>query len=1158
MPFVDDLRLSVTNPIQPSGFIDDLGIAKKPTNFMDDLGLTVSTFAGDVKEGYKQIFGAKPAPAEIPEVQKLQGESTLGKPRVSTEGWSEGAKPINSEEMAQGVLKVLTEPFFDRETYKADAPYLENVKTGLKNTMKAIIEAPALAIKFPATIARGTLGEPLRKWLSGESDFTPAVKEGVKEQVKGFADMIVSGIPGLDRQWAENLFMNPDTVVFGKVLVRDIAKGTVRKVSDVIDAGEAWKAKMGKVIEPSSVKISKALGKENQPAILEKMGVKTEEAKVGQIVNDAVTQNLSAAKAFEEKGKTDFAQQAKEEAMKNAETIRVADGPVAEKAVTEALKKAEKHISAITPEPEKAKVKPTQPDMLGITPGAMEGKIPSVELPETSIEKAARGAQTRKVEAEIEKRQVSMPEIKEAPKVVLTGAMPKVSIETGAITMPNIRKAFRRFKEFWMPLSSIPQRKEYLKIRYKTLGEVDIAEREAMKLFDSLKNLPPDIKHDMFRFQNGEIPITGLPDASTRIAALNIQKKFDELGQALVDRGMLSQETYEANKGQYIPYLYLKHILGDKFPVVLTPSGKLNLQYIKRRKDLTKEQQRAIGLVEDISVAAPTGIMRESADIVKFDMLAKVSDNPEWAWTPSMVDVVGYKRPIGIGKLVDEVNISKEMYKQAPNVPEIKARLDTLETALNNAMVATKNIPEDFVQLPNSKPYGDLAGAYVRKAIAQDIMPVVDIPTAVHSETIRTLINAEKKAMAIFKVGKVALNVPTMVRNTIDNFAGLNLSGIPLWEIPIHAVKAALAIKKKNNNYNLAMQNGIFKTNWAAGEINEVLDTVRTMQKKPYPDIIAGVMKLAKFYGKIDDFFKMTKFEEGLAKGLSPEDAALEAHKWVMDYSLAHPSVKWARRHIIPFVSYQYKRMPLLAEAAVKRPWVYAKYLAVPFLMAAAAKKVFNLTDEEWEKLKSRLPLFIQKNKTVVPLWWKSPEGEVQWFDYQYFLPWQNLQQFGQAENISDVVKATGIGNPILDVYTAFKSARGDTPPKDPFSGQDIYNQLDEPETKAYKSAEWIYNKWAPGMLTRYGTLGKILTIGQKDRYGRTVTPEQTAASLVGINIIAPTAKQAKLEKVAKIKQAQAQLTKILVSQASPEEKQRAKNKFKEYSKEILKQGGVK
>lgn len=41
---------------------------------------TVSTFAGDVGEGYKQILGTQPepVPAEIPAIQKMKGESTLG------------------------------------------------------------------------------------------------------------------------------------------------------------------------------------------------------------------------------------------------------------------------------------------------------------------------------------------------------------------------------------------------------------------------------------------------------------------------------------------------------------------------------------------------------------------------------------------------------------------------------------------------------------------------------------------------------------------------------------------------------------------------------------------------------------------------------------------------------------------------------------------------------------------------------------------------------------------------------------------------------------------------------------------------------------------------------------------------------------------------
>ena len=50
-------------------------------------------------------------------------------------------------------------------------------------------------------------------------------------------------------------------------------------------------------------------------------------------------------------------------------------------------------------------------------------------------------------------------------------------------------------------------------------------------------------------------------------------------------------------------------------------------------------------------------------------------------------------------------------------------------------------------------------------------------------------------------------------------------------------------------------------------------------------------------------------------------------------------------------------------------------------------------------------------------------------------------------------------------------------------------------------------------MLTRYGTLGKILTTGEEDRYGCTGTVGKAVLSVFGLNIISPTEKQVIAEK---------------------------------------------
>jgi hypothetical protein len=751
----------------------------------------------------------------------------------------------------------------------------------------------------------------------------------------------------------------------------------------------------------------------------------------------------------------------------------------------------------------------------------------------------------------------------EGQPAVVSGTLPvDRSGERGAITLPGkvegtkeagpIKRAYNKFKEFWNPLSTIPKSDKFLSARYKTLGGVARVEDFAGKLWDKTNKLEPQVKQDIFRFLDGEISKEALPEENRQLAQ-SLQNVLNTVGRMLVKRGMLDASTYEANKGQYVRYLYLKNILGDKFGRFTDGSGRLDLSYLKSRKDLTREEQRAIGLIEDVSVAVPIGVSQTLSDVVKYDFYDEISSEPEWTFTPSIVNVDG--RRMGIGALVEEVKIAEQMNKQAPKVKEIKERLDTLKAALDKAKAESKNVPKDFVQLPTSKKMGPLSGAFIRKEIARDIMPIMS-PTRHNalSKMVDVIIDVEKKGMAAFKVGKTALNPPTAFRNTVSNVMQLNLSGISLQDMPKHMIRAAVSMKNKDAHFVQARRNGLFKTNWAIAEIGEVLDTVKTMQKKN--DVFGGIMKLAKYYGKIDDYFKLTKYIEQRNAGSTIETSVLEAQKWGMDYSRAHPFIKVARQHAAPFVSYQYKIAPLIAESLKKRPWVLAKYMALPLLINEIAKRRLNLSEEEKDRLERELPLFMKDRGSYIALPWRSKEGRAQWVNLEYYLPWSGMIELGRdikEQRYNELPGDIGLGNPILDIYAVLKTTKGADPPKDPFTGREIYNQLDSPTDKALKLSEWLYNKWAPSMFTRYGTLGKASRVGELDRQGKETTVGQVISSMFGANIVSPTQKQVRIEKRVLIKELKSSLFRIVRDPTvSKEEKKRAREEFRRRRKEIM------
>lgn len=729
---------------------------------------------------------------------------------------------------------------------------------------------------------------------------------------------------------------------------------------------------------------------------------------------------------------------------------------------------------------------------------------------------------------------------------------------TLGVTPERVSKFKQGWSEFWNPLSTITNSEGYLKTRNETLGFLNRVEDTAMKVWDQAKELSPEHDQMLFHYLDGRLTKEQLPTDMRQLAG-NMRHLLDQVGKRLVDEKVMSQAAYDAHKGQYVRYMYLKNILGEeKLGQLERGTGKLDIDYIKSRQDLSPEQQKALGLIDRGSIAGTTSILREWGDLGKAKWLRQIADNPDWAWNPNIVDLGGTKTHIA--DLNKELDVYRRMNELQPNTPEIQGRLSELENAMNTAMEQSgKNPGDGWSKIPDSKQYGQLAGAYVRTPIARDIMPVIQGFT---SDTgVMSMVSAiSRNTIATFKVTKTALNPPTMFRNVISNVVQLNMSGIPLQDIFTKWVPEALdSFKNQDAMYTQAKRNGLFKTNWSVGEIGEVFDVVKQIQNEgsALTSIIGKAQKLTKFYGKIDDFFKLAKFIEQTKSGVDIATAAREAQKWGMDYSLADPSIKVARRHLLPFVTYQYKIAPLIAETLRNRPMVIAKYAALPYLVKEATKTITGDNSIDDQK---NLPQYIKDDYWAIPLPMKSPEGHTQWTSLRYYLPWGNYTDLAQDIAGGHGIKAlkdTGVGGPYVDALSVINGGgRTDQPPTEPYSGRPMYNTLDTPMEKVMGVGKWAAQEMMPSFLTEYGAAGylKKLATGEKDKYGRTVDAPQAFGRLVGVNLVAPTPQQAAIEKQAQFKQLKADYYKAMTDpNITPEKRKSLNDNLNKEVKRILK-----
>jgi hypothetical protein len=169
----------------------------------------------------------------------------------------------------------------------------------------------------------------------------------------------------------------------------------------------------------------------------------------------------------------------------------------------------------------------------------------------------------------------------------------------------------RHWQEFWQPFSTLKGGEKALAARYRAMGNVAQATRFIEGLYQKLETFPDDVKRDMFWYLDGQVPLDILPQEAQTMAQ-TIKARIETIGEMLVDRGIISEETFQAHRGKYVHYLYAKHILGEDAPIFLSSTGKLNLTYTKQRNpNLTLQAAQGTGaLIEDASVAVPSGWAR--------------------------------------------------------------------------------------------------------------------------------------------------------------------------------------------------------------------------------------------------------------------------------------------------------------------------------------------------------------------------------------------------------------------------------------------------------------------------------------------------------------------------------------------------------------------
>jgi hypothetical protein len=193
-------------------------------------------------------------------------------------------------------------------------------------------------------------------------------------------------------------------------------------------------------------------------------------------------------------------------------------------------------------------------------------------------------------------------------------------------------------------------------------------------------------------------------------------------------------------------------------------------------------------------------------------------------------------------------------------------------------------------------------------------------------------------------------------------------------------------------------------------------------------------------------------------KGMGHTEAAMDALKWTFNYGEITPLIRKVRSSPLgaPFITFQSKVIPLMAEAAIKHPLRVGKWAAMGTAMTGYALDKLGMSEEEWEGFRQVLPNYLQ-GRFKVPMPYRGEDGALRMLDMGWLIPglgdMNEVMQRGAGDNIQSLLLQSPITSIASTLATKKKS-----------SGAPLYYDWEEPGTKAMKTLTFLWQVLTPSL----------------------------------------------------------------------------------------------
>jgi len=704
------------------------------------------------------------------------------------------------------------------------------------------------------------------------------------------------------------------------------------------------------------------------------------------------------------------------------------------------------------------------------------------------------------------------------------------------------------------PLSQLKEgtKEFYLQLRQVAFGQLAQWEYFSNSVFNALKDSKQS--KEIYKYlttPNANSSI--ISDNNERVHAEKAKKAIERIGETLVSKRLMKETTlrdFKKKHGDYLPRIYLRHLLNESDRTAIARGLKpSNLDYLKQRRDIPKGVRELIlGELTDQQGApallASRALMVPGKDLAIMSWMQKMKDlsvekGLDWVIPDQFVTFNTLEEARTIAEdlnlnsaVIKELELDVDFSDMSSEVTpawlitesnklrlmavDLQGERKQIVTELYRRMedTAKKQEPmfgegakiEGYRKLPNSARYGAMRGMWIHKQIADDIIGGMKLATGDESnwEKIVGETGMMGRYNAYWKWAKVAGNPPSWARNFVSNNILLTLAGIPFWSIPRLNLAAMKEMRTKGKYYQVALRQGVMAGNMSNAELGRMetdfLQIERNMSDSGNPLAFLGGIQSAtgklmdatsNIYGGLETLGKIGAIKYAMEKkGMNESDAAAFANKWLFDYGLVTPSVRYASTAVVgaPFIRFQSHAIPLMLEVGLTKPWRFLPYYALGYGMIEMFKNSHDIDEEEYESILLALAPWLQEKAlnpkipgtsipllppNILPMPYLDKQGRWQIHDVSYLMPFGMISEVaGEVAKgrFSDALKSLGMmGGPLADIMVVLKTG------VDPFTRRPITEDTKPYIGQVADYIKYIYNMSMPSMFhTSHGAVNRI------------------------------------------------------------------------------------